>query len=388
MRKHLMTAAMLVSLTPFAARAQSDEGDAPEAPEGSAEVAQPPPSDGQPAAAPRRDANTQHTVEKGDTLWDLSQRYLGSPWYWPKVWSYNPDIANPHWIYPGNQVRFHGGGEDVPTQVEAGPQVGDVDEGSMVNDDDKVVVTGQIGFKPRATQTLALPGFVTPAEVDGAGAIIGAFSETAMLSFPDLVYVRFDKQRAKVGETYVVFRRGAELFHPTSGDSVGFYTKILGEVRVNRVEKNGTAVVQITRQFDVIQRDDLIGPAGESLLRKVAARPADRDVKDGVIVASTTSFHAMMGEHETIVIDRGSDHGVKTGNVFHATRQHDGLPQDVMLNPTRVEEAYPQEDVGQCVAVEVKSKATVCLVSRSLRELVRGDRVEIRAGTSGVRASR
>ena len=59
-----------------------------------------------------------HSVVKGDTLWDLSQRYLGSPWYWPKVWSYNPEIANPHWIYPGNRVRFFRSGEEVPAEVE------------------------------------------------------------------------------------------------------------------------------------------------------------------------------------------------------------------------------------------------------------------------------
>ncbi|HEY0095978.1 MAG TPA: LysM peptidoglycan-binding domain-containing protein, partial [Archangium sp.] len=61
-----------------------------------------------------------HTVERGDTLWDLSSKYLGTPWYWPKVWSFNPQIANPHWIYPGNQVRFFAGGEEVPSRVETG----------------------------------------------------------------------------------------------------------------------------------------------------------------------------------------------------------------------------------------------------------------------------
>src|SRR5215471_14225181 len=63
-------------------------------------------SDNSAAASPGQ----VHTVVRGDTLWDLSQHYLGTPWYWPKVWSYNPEIANPHWIYPGNQVRFFGSG--------------------------------------------------------------------------------------------------------------------------------------------------------------------------------------------------------------------------------------------------------------------------------------
>lgn len=204
MRKHLLTVAVMVRFVRPAGAQSDEETSSGEAPEGSAEVAQPTAEPG----SRRQTANSRHTVEKGDTLWDLSQRFLGSPWYWPKVWSYNPEIANPHWIHPGNLVRFYQGGEDVPTQVEVGQEVADVDEGGLVGDDDRVVIDGPIGYKPRPTQTLALPGFVTPAEVEGAGRIVGSFAEVVMLSFPDVLYVRFDKQRAKVGETYVVFRHG------------------------------------------------------------------------------------------------------------------------------------------------------------------------------------
>src|SRR6185312_5930518 len=47
-----------------------------------------------------------HQVKRGDTLWDLCNGYFQNPWMWPKVWSYNPQIQNPHWIYPGDQVRL------------------------------------------------------------------------------------------------------------------------------------------------------------------------------------------------------------------------------------------------------------------------------------------
>src|SRR3954471_15887042 len=47
-----------------------------------------------------------HLVRRGDTLWDLCNRYYQNPWAWPKVWSYNPQVANPHWIYPGDQLRL------------------------------------------------------------------------------------------------------------------------------------------------------------------------------------------------------------------------------------------------------------------------------------------
>ncbi len=67
-----------------------------------------------PGAAPP----DSYTVKPGDTLWDLSGRFLNNPWYWPKVWSYNPEISNPHWIYPGNVVRFYPSSVEAPTRVE------------------------------------------------------------------------------------------------------------------------------------------------------------------------------------------------------------------------------------------------------------------------------
>lgn len=388
MRTSLLIAALVWSP---AALAQSSEevGSDDTGLEGSATVAPSPVRrrEGQASTIERDAANAQHTVERGDTLWDLSQKYLGSPWYWPKVWSYNPEIANPHWIYPGNQVRFFQSGEEVPTQVEVGqPEVPDVEEGSMI-DDDKVLVTAPIGFRPKPGVSVPLPGLVTPGEIEGSGRIIGSFAESQMLSFPDTLYVRFNEPRAaKLGETYVVFRPGQHLFHPETNASVGYFTRIMGEVRVVRVEKNGVHSMQIVKQIDEIERTDLIGPAGEPLVRLVQARPADREIAGGRIISGTPVARAMYGEQSIVVIDRGTEQGVRPGFVFSIWRQHDALPQDVVMNPTVRDEEMPREEVGQCIAADVKSTATICLISRSLRELVRGDRADVEA--PGSRASR
>src|SRR5438105_15857449 len=92
----------------------------------------PPPDD---SIKPVAGAPEEYTIQKGDTLWDLSQKFLSNPWYWPRIWSLNPSIENPHWIYPGNKLRIvpGEGGAQAPAQVEAPPEQGAGVESASAN---------------------------------------------------------------------------------------------------------------------------------------------------------------------------------------------------------------------------------------------------------------
>lgn len=391
MRKLLLTAAVTcLTIGPGAAFAQSDEDEASGddgMTEGGATIAPEPSRGPSPSSTGKASSpGTQHTVEKGDTLWDLSQKFLGSPWYWPKVWSYNPEIANPHWIYPGNEVRFFAQGEEVPTQVEVGAPEQSIDEGEYY--DDKVSVHGQIGFRPKNSESVALPGFVTVNEVEESGKIVGSFSEATMLAFADRIYVKFAKKAPKLGETYIVFRNEGDVLHPINLRSIGYFTAVLAEVKVIRVDKDNNATVQIVKQYDEVRRGDMVGPSSEPIVRAVAARPNEKDVKDARLVAEVRRYPAMVGEHQLAIMDKGSDDGVKVGNSFTFWRQHDPFHQEALLQPTLIDDHVPSEDIGECVVFDVKKTASVCLVTRSIRELARGDRAEIRKSGGARRASR
>ncbi|RKH26257.1 LysM peptidoglycan-binding domain-containing protein [Corallococcus sp. CA031C] len=325
-----------------------------------------------------------HTVEGGDTLWDLSQRYLGSPWYWPKVWSYNPQIANPHWIYPGNNVKFFPGGEEVPSRVEAGdlpsddvqaPQ--DVSGGSLVS------VVGKIGYDPSTSRPVTTKGFVTARELDEAGRIEGSPSEALMLSAPERVYLRFKKKgAAKVGDRYVIFHTVEPVKHPVTGAKAGFLTELLGTVQVTAINDD-VVTARIMETWDPIERGNYVGPSSERLSERVAPKPNSKEIP-GYVLTPMTPGQTLMGEHHFIVVDRGTADGVQVGNIFTIERKGDPSLDVLGRSDTKPGEVkkgqrvYPWEGVAQCMVTEVRERTSNCLLTRSLVEISAGDRATMR----------
>ncbi|NPC53546.1 LysM domain-containing protein [Corallococcus sp. AB032C] len=376
--------------TAFAQDAQEDESQSSSETEGqdiSDDVEQRPTSVTLPpgAAQGRESAPGQvHTVETGDTLWDLSQRYLGSPWYWPKVWSYNPQIANPHWIYPGNNVKFFPGGEEVPSRVEAGDLPSDdVVAPTDVSGGRLVSVVGKIGFDPSASSPVTTKGFVTTRELDEAGRIEGSTSEALMLSSPEKVYLRFKKRgSAKIGDRYVIFHTVEEVKHPVSNARTGYLTELLGTVQVVAIN-NDVVTARIMETWDPIARGDLVGPSSEKLSERIAPKANSKEIP-GFVLTPMTPGQTLLGEHNFIVVDRGTADGVQVGNTFTIERRGDpskdvlGRSDYKMGDAGKEQKAYPWEAVAQCMVTEVRERTSNCLMTRSMVEISAGDRATMR----------
>ncbi|MET0403939.1 MAG: LysM domain-containing protein [Cystobacter sp.] len=346
--------------------------------------APPPPGQGGRESAP----GEMHTVQTGDTLWDLSQRYLGSPWYWPKVWSYNPEIANPHWIYPGNNVRFFAAGEEVPSRVEAGVGPGgggdlDVAEPSeLEGGGGDVEVSGKLSYSGKGGRTVMTQAFVTGRELDEAGRIEGSSTGAEMLSFPDVTYVRFKRATgAKLGDKYVVFHTAQTINHPVTKKPVGYLTEFVGMLRVTELGKNYVKA-QVVETWDAVVRGDLVGPYGERVTEPVAPRANQKEVR-GVVLTALVPYLSLTAEHNVLVIDRGSADGVQLGNTFTLTAQGDPLRKRVLnlQSPVKSKDRLPpmpEEDIASCLVTEVKERTANCIVTRSIQEVAPGDPAVLR----------
>jgi hypothetical protein len=335
-----------------------------------------------------------YTIRHGDTLWDLSGRYLNNPWYWPKIWSYNPDIENPHWIYPGNLLKFFPSADEAPTRVEpiaeAEPEEiapareledlsrADLTAPESIDEQDAVAVAGphKIGYVAPRALLARHDTFVTPRELAESGAISAAFEEKLMLATLDKAYARFEgRAGVKPGETYVVYKTERPIRHPRTNELFGWQSTVLGAARVVAVDDKAATLV-ITDSFEPIERGAMLGPWTERFLRRVGRR-ANRRALEGTIVGGQVQVVTQLGEHHVVFIDRGAADGVEEGNVFTAVRSGDpygrapGLPA---WDPS-----LPKEDVGEMLVIDVKERASAALVTRSMIELAVGDRVEMRA---------
>jgi len=291
-----------------------------------------------------------YTIRPGDTLWDLSGRFLNNPWYWPKVWSYNPDLSNPHWIEPGSVLRFYPSAEEAPSRVEPAPtplvkvepgqpaeepeaapvrELEDFSKANMkapipVDTTDEVAVAGpnRIAFVQAKSILIRRDTFVTRSEVEGSGSLVAAFEEKLMLSQGDRTYAHFKSSAEMVpGESYVVYRTERPIHHPITNELIGYQSKILGTAKAIKVDDKAVTIV-IGNTIEPIERGDLLGPWTEKLLRPVTPKPNTRDL-EGRILAAPVDVLTMIGEQHVVFIDKGQVDGVEEGNVFRVVRSGD-----------------------------------------------------------------
>ena len=137
-----------------------------------------------------------HTVRRGDTLWDICDAYFKNPYQWPRLWSYNPEIENPHWIFPGEQIRLYPG-----AQLAAGaiPQ----------SDGKGGLVTRARTFGPESV-FLRDTGFIESSDADNIewGTINGSREDKLFLTDYDETYVHIgSKHNVNIGDELTVFRK-------------------------------------------------------------------------------------------------------------------------------------------------------------------------------------
>ncbi len=312
-----------------------------------------------------------YVVQPGDTLWEISERFLGNPYYWTRLWSINEQVTNPHWIYPGNNIVFRMGTLTSPPSVEWNPIPGS--PGSLP----KIVpVESECGPNVQFEATRPLRSYLATGflaqrgDVEIYGEVTKARGMQTYLSEHDLLYLKVDDPDAfACGDVVSVYRKVRKrVKHPTSrGQKYGSLYRVVAEARVvHRYDNYLTAVVR--QSWSEITRGDLVGPQMPVTV-EIEVQAPDGEL-DGTIVERVEDAAVLMGPGETIFIDRGRADGVRVGDSFFVVEQRDPYSDLV-----QEDEELPFSVIGRVVVVRVDEYSATAIVSDADRSIQVGQRL-------------
>jgi hypothetical protein len=271
---------------------------------------------GQPGSPPVLNPRHPETyvVQRGDTLWDIASMFLRDPWLWPEIWQVNPQIENPHLIFPGDTLSLAYTGEGRPVvQVERGPSAPTASGGFEK-------LSPRIRSTPleEAIQTIpyeTLRAFLSRPRVLAKGDLdrlpyIVAQREGLIGSSGRDVYAR--GLDSAVGTVYNVVDLGPKLVDPDTKDVLGYQGIYVGQGRIDRTGDPSTVHLLDTEREAV---------AGNYLVEEEDVTPTNflphapqREV-DGRII-SVLSGVSLIGQYNVVVVNRGARDGLDPGTVL------------------------------------------------------------------------
>jgi hypothetical protein len=316
-----------------------------------------------------------HVVRKGDTLWDLCDSYYQNPWGWPKVWSYNPQVVNPHWIYPGDQLRLRDPNDAASQRREllAGATPG----GSTRQGAGRV---------PPSTVFLRDQGFLGDPKRDVWGELAGAVEDQMLLSDGNHVYLLMRPGVTLTpGQQLTLFtpiRKPDDV--PGARKPPGEIVSVKGTIKVDQFNpKTRVARGEVIESLDVIERGFKVGPVG----RRFDVVPPKKAVKAVQARVLTSVYpHELLGQHQLLFLDRGSEDGLEPGTRLFVLRQGDSwrnslkVASGMLQDRVRIEsskrvdvERTPTAGNDKEFPTEVVKYSSLAIVIETRREIEPGD---------------
>jgi len=249
----------------------------------------------------------QYTVKEGDTLWDIASVFLRDPWYWPEVWYVNPQIENPHLIYPGDVlslVSMEGRQRIVNSPVSAyrlSPQarITPLDEAIESIPYEQIAAFLSKGLVLEKGQTERLPY------------ILAVRGDHMIGSAGNQIYVR-GGEPAPSGTRYSVVHVGDRLVDPDVGDVVGEQGIYFGEGAMSRGGDRVTLALTDTSR-EALAGDRLL-PETVDIPLNFFPKPPDNQVNGRII--SVVDGVSLIGQYQVVVLNRGARNGLAPGDVL------------------------------------------------------------------------
>lgn len=297
----------------------------------------------------------EYVVQPGDTLWDIASTFLKDPWYWPEIWYVNPDIDNPHLIYPGDVLAL--------VTIDGETRIMAV-QGSTYRMSPQARVTPldqaatSIPFEQIAA-FLSKGLVLEKGQIEGLPYILATREKHLIAAAGNDIYVR-GGEPAEPGTRYSVVHVGEELVDPDTNEVVGYQGIYVGEGALSR--GGDPATVSLTDTNREALRGDRLLPEAVDIPLNFFPKPPDTDI-DGRII-SVVDGVSQIGQYMVVVLNRGARDGLAPGNVLTVFQAgdviEDRFADGSMFRGENVK--LPDEEAGTVMVFKVYDGIAYALV--------------------------
>jgi LysM repeat protein len=320
----------------------------------------------------RPDAPMNYTVKRGDTLWDIAAVFLKDPWFWPEIWQINPQVANPHLIYPGDVLSLaYGNNGDAHVSVS---QYSGARLQPRLRSEE---LEGPIDTLPYAAIAafLSKPSVMTEEEILHAPHIL-AFRDGHMIGGTGHeAYV--EHLNAPLNQRFTVVHIGDPIYDYTTNEMVGYQTNYVATAVVNAPGPGMTKTILGEASREALRGDRLVEQEGEAPLSfKPHAPPGP---VNGNIIALADEAQKV-GQYQVVLLNRGEQHGLTPGTVL-AVDTRGEVVQDTYArrpfgtSPEAPGVELPYERAGTLMVFKVFKRVSYALVIGARAPMQVADRV-------------
>ncbi len=298
-----------------------------------------------------------YTIQKGDTLWDLSQKFSDTPWQWPEMWKENSQIANPHRIYPGQRIRLYrrrgaqGYGEKGPLSDKTVA--------------DKPEVTRMLDFQYASIDRV---GFIRKDPVQSQGTIFKVEGQKEMISTGDLVYIRpGDTASLEKGRKFTIYRTLKPIRDKDTNKLIGIQHYLSGAVEITIVRPD-FVLGRIVATYRPIKVGDLLMPY-DRRLPQIVMQQSPEGLKGHII--GSEEHQSMFGENAIVFIDKGEQEGVGPGQLYWIYKQ-----EKFHINPEdKSETTLTPVLLGELLVLHTEKTTATVMITDSLTAIQPGAKI-------------
>lgn len=319
----------------------------------------------------RDDVPLTYVVKKGDTLWDISALYLREPWLWPKLWNTNPQIDNPHLIYPGDilALRWENGQPRLGLANRGEVKLSPTMRSESLDVAIPPIPRDEIDPFLRGNRVLGLGDF------ELLPYLIAGDSGRLLSGLGDKVYGRGPLDNNE--RTYTIVRKGALITDPITGEVLGQQVTDIGSVSLltppsATLEDSAVKELEVTRTTEEARIGDrLLAVEAGIVDAYFQPKAPNKVIHDGYMVAVDGGV-TQIGQMDIVTINRGQREGLELGDVL-AIYQTGDVVKDPIVGDSVV---LPDVRAGVVMIFAAYERASYGLVLSATRPLSVGDKVK------------